>query len=1559
MKEYLNYILEIHRKLLLNFCLIFIFQTINAQTTITEIVVSPGAGNFVVPTGFSLSSLKVEAWGGGGGGAGRPNCLICGNGGGGGGGGAYATNTFTSVPAGTIPYTVGAGGAGGISNTTQSVVGGNTSFTYSTNVIAVGGARNNGTGTVAGGLASACTPTAGAQNGGTSSNGGSGRGGGGGGGAGTLNPGGTPVATSTGGTGGLNNGGNGGQGRPSGTGNGSAAVNPTVSLPFAGGGGGGGYSNNLLTAANGGAGANGMLFFTYTMPAPLITSFAPLQVCNNGASVTITGNYFYGFGGSSIISSVTVNGVAATVTASTSTSITITVPSTTSGPIVVTTTAGTVTSSTNLTINPLPSLPTAVSPSGTTNGCAYAYNLNGTSTGGTIRWFTAPTGLGTLLGSSASASNFSVTPPAAGGTITYYAEGYNTTTGCVSPTRTATGVFTILPTPTVNPITGNTGAICPGTQLSLGGNAPTTVVQKFTTVGTSTFTPPTSGNAEVLVVAGGGGGGSNRGGGGGAGGLIYNTSYALTAGIGVTYTVGAGGTGGTTNDGGDGGNSVFGTLTAIGGGGGGGNARVGRSGGSGGGGSNNKVGGSGTAGQGNKGGNQISSGNYGCGGGGASAAGADATSAGSAGGGGISNSITGVAVTYAGGGGGGNGANGTQYAGGVGGGGTGGNNSLLTSNGAAGAANTGGGGGGGGNWGLAGNGGAGGSGVVIVKYPNYSWTSSNPSVATVAANGTVSAIAIGSTNITYTVYGINGCIASTSTTVNVSSCSYTWNGTSGTDWTTSSNWTPASPIGGPNNCGADVIIPDVVNDPIVPISGKQVGQLTIDANANVTLNGNLSVCKDLVGGNGSAGLTIGSGELVLNGNALQTVTGNIVADQIAIDNSSSGISFSVSANISVNKALTLKNGNVNNTGTITLKSDATNTAYFDNFTSPTAGSFTGNVIVERFIGGATGQHYISMPISTMPLSELSEISPSGSGQIIPKSSCDANNIASNSPYGTLFEWKENASFLFSCSQSGWFVKGSGNTENGRGYSAIVNSGQTLSVSGVPNLNSVSYSLTKSAYTSVPNPTPAAGVYNPAYTSTSSGMHLVGNPFPSPYKWDGGDANIDNIGYMWVSNGSYKGTYQPINVNDVLAIGQGFMVHTNAATTLQFLNANRQSTATASFYKNSAEKLVVDLVGNGFADKTEINFNTMATNNFDNEYDGFKIIGNYNQPTLFTVIDGSKMASVNTLPSIVQTPNVPMSLFVGTNGQYQLKVSNISSFDPTSYIFLEDTKTGSMQDMRANDSYPFSASTTDLPDRFIIHFTPPIDITTKNASCYTKGNLDVEQEGSASWNFILKDTANAIIQSGIVNRTNPLHLSLAKGEYNLVLTDANNYSVTQLISIDGASPIHVAMNTSKASVAVSEPITFTATAQNANAYDWDFGDGSSATGLQNVVHSYSSSGSYNVSLAVTNSSGCVANTSKLITVQSLTTSINNITEEQDLNIFSFGNKMAIDFSKLKNVDAKIQVYNLLGQELFNDTFQRNAIYTRAILDIEAAYLIVQVRNNNGQYIRKKIFISNSF
>ena len=90
---------------------------------------------------------------------------------------------------------------------------------------------------------------------------------------------------------------------------------------------------------------------------------------------------------------------------------------------------------------------------------------------------------------------------------------------------------------------------------------------------------------EVLVVAGGGGGGMDMGGGGGGGGVIYNPSYAVTQGAAITVTVGNGGYGAPAGGAyrGDGvgpqptshqftvsatqgGNSVFGSLTAIGGG---------------------------------------------------------------------------------------------------------------------------------------------------------------------------------------------------------------------------------------------------------------------------------------------------------------------------------------------------------------------------------------------------------------------------------------------------------------------------------------------------------------------------------------------------------------------------------------------------------------------------------------------------------------------------------------------------------------------------------------------------------------------------------------------------------------------------------------------------------------------------------------------------------------------------------------------------------------------------------------------------------------------------------
>ena len=249
------------------------------------------------------------------------------------------------------------------------------------------------------------------------------------------------------------------------------------------------------------------------------------------------------------------------------------------------------------------------------------------------------------------------------------------------------------------------------------------VVQRFTTVGSTSWTAPVDvTQVEVLVVAGGGGGGLGLStrfqGGGGAGGLIYNNQYPVTPGQTYTVTVGAGGVAQSTSysPGNDGANSQFGNLIAYKGQGyastsGAGSTYGSSSGGGWGGAGSTPTLGSytPTPGQGFAGGTSVNadSGSSGGGGGAGGTGGNGVSGAGGAGGPGLQFGISGTPTYYAGGGG-GTGAT-SAGSGGIGGGGAG----VLASAGVAGTANT---GGGGGSSNTGASGGAGGSGIVIVRY---------------------------------------------------------------------------------------------------------------------------------------------------------------------------------------------------------------------------------------------------------------------------------------------------------------------------------------------------------------------------------------------------------------------------------------------------------------------------------------------------------------------------------------------------------------------------------------------------------------------------------------------------------------------------------------------------------------------------------------------------------------------------------------------------------------------------------------------------------------------------
>lgn len=230
-------------------------------------------------------------------------------------------------------------------------------------------------------------------------------------------------------------------------------------------------------------------------------------------------------------------------------------------------------------------------------------------------------------------------------------------------------------------------------------------VKSFTDVGEFIWTAPLDVTlVEYLVVGGGGGGGNGYdtgGGAGGGGGMVRTGTLSVTPGQTYTVVVGNGGIGGadtrSNSNGTNGEDSIFSSITSLGGGLGRGSrsapTSVGYRGSAQSGTTTAPTGGDG----GGNGGTAV--GGSGGGGGGAGGNGTNGINgSGGTGGVGISSTITGPSVTY---GRGGNGARGN----------------FNTTEGANGASNTGNGGGGGGAASAnSGGGGNGGSGVVILKY---------------------------------------------------------------------------------------------------------------------------------------------------------------------------------------------------------------------------------------------------------------------------------------------------------------------------------------------------------------------------------------------------------------------------------------------------------------------------------------------------------------------------------------------------------------------------------------------------------------------------------------------------------------------------------------------------------------------------------------------------------------------------------------------------------------------------------------------------------------------------
>jgi gliding motility-associated-like protein len=142
--------------------------------------------------------------------------------------------------------------------------------------------------------------------------------------------------------------------------------------------------------------------------------------------------------------------------------------------------------------------------------------------------------------------------------------------------------------------------------------------------------------------------------------------------------------------------------------------------------------------------------------------------------------------------------------------------------------------------------------------------------------------------------------------------------------------------------------------------------------------------------------------------------------------------------------------------------------------------------------------------------------------------------------------------------------------------------------------------------------------------------------------------------------------------------------------------------------------------------------------------------------------------------------------------------------------------------------------------------------------------DLSSIGSGSivsWNYAFGDTSAASTQQ------NPSHIYNYAGTYPVTLQIVSNNNCTNSVTYNISvlpSPIANFVMSANPVVAL-EAVTFTDQSYGGPVgWIWNFGD-STGTNVQNTNHSYSSGGSYTVSLVVMDVNGCVDTISHDITV----------------------------------------------------------------------------------------------
>ena len=548
------------------------------------------------------------------------------------------------------------------------------------------------------------------------------------------------------------------------------------------------------------------------------------------------------------------------------------------------------------------------------------------------------------------------------------------------------------------------------------------------------------------------------------------------------------------------------------------------------------------------------------------------------------------------------------------------------------------------------------------------------------------------------------------------------------------------------------------------------GNVMIHNGATVSFYGNLINNKTFVDS--------GSG-ITMAGTSAQQIGGTAFAifKNLTLKNSAGAY---LGVNEYLSGVLTVTSGTFTTTGyDLTLLSNINGTASI----APILGNFAGNITMERYIPtGATSWRFLASPVTGATI---------GSWQ---KSFATSGFVGSTNPgypFVSIYTYNES-------------VPG----PDVNGYVAATDSSNPLTpgvgfwcyVGPVPLTFSVTGPPVKFSHTFSVSYTPSAG-------TSQDGWVMIGNPYPSAIDWSSAawtKTNINNAVYIWNDAlQQYASWVSGVSVNggsSIIPSSQSFWIQTNGANPALVSNENVKVSSNPTFMQPNSNQtfdvLRFNLTGNGYKDEAIVRFGVGATNEYDASLDARKIYSSNTQvPGIASQDSTLKDLSINSMPAVTSSIDVPIKTIVGVSGIYTINLDS-SSIVPTGYcLVLEDKVTGLQMDISNFTTYTFNISDTTTAARFVLHIgqcTTPTGINQLAENPYqisaypnpTNGlvnvsyNLNSEECLGATLQVVDMSSGKIVADKSISCKTNIEQVDLSgysNGVYSINIVSPSNTS----------------------------------------------------------------------------------------------------------------------------------------------------------------------------------------